>query len=197
MLGMKSLLKIATVVSLGIVGSSAHASVINLFGTTGDPGLLRASIDCGGDCLGLETGGTWSSTRGDMFTVHPPSDANELAFVNTYVDPDFLANGTKDNSGATAFTSTALYILFKIGGGNEFATALIHNTSGGLLNFSFTQIATGSGLSHISEFGEACPPDFFGCGPPVNVIPLPAGLPLLLSALGIGAILRRKGRKQA
>lgn len=56
------------------------------------------------------------------------------------------------------------------------------NTTGGL---------KGDAVSHISLYGG----DVFD--PPGGVVPLPAGLPLLLSALGLGGLLRLRQRKAA
>jgi hypothetical protein len=50
---------------------------------------------------------------------------------------------------------------------------------------------TGDAVSHISLFGGT------NDDPGVGIIPLPAGLPLLLSALGLGGLLRLRQRKAA
>ena len=48
------------------------------------------------------------------------------------------------------------------------------------------------GISHVSLYGRgSCDPTPEICGPGVNVVPVPAGLPLLLSALGLGVAVRR------
>lgn len=51
---------------------------------------------------------------------------------------------------------------------------------------------TGDGTSHISLYGYGKPSD-----PPGGVIPLPAGLPLLLTVVGIGGLIGRRKRKSA
>lgn len=121
--------------------------------------------------------GIYDSTAplfGQMFTVHPPNDATELAFVNNNLvagDSPF-ASGTKDDGVGNNFITSAKYILLKIGGGSTLATALIHNISGGTLDIDFGQLGTGSGLSHITEYGSVTP------------VPLPAGFLLLIGGLG-------------
>ncbi len=54
-------------------------------------------------------------------------------------------------------------------------------------------------VSHISVYSAPCPPGNISCGvntqtPPV---PVPAGLPLMLTAIGIGAYMRKRARKSA
>ncbi len=171
------MLKMAAVALLGMIPLSANASTINFFGDDGLPNLLRGTLTCSLTCEGLLTSGAFSPTRADMRTVHPPSAANELAFVNSVVPETFISGIKTDDPGN--FTSNALYILFKIGGGNTFATTLIMNTAGAVQSYSYIPVAgTGSGLSHINEFG---------------VIPIPAAGVLLISALaGLGFASRRR-----
>jgi len=46
--------------------------------------------------------------------------------------------------------------------------------------------------------GEECPPGNFNCPDPgIPGVPVPAGLPLMLTALGIGAYMRKRTRKSA
>ncbi len=53
------------------------------------------------------------------------------------------------------------------------------------------------GISNVQIFGASCPVGSFGCPSDTTPIPLPAGLPLLLSALGLGAFVRMRIRKSA
>lgn len=134
--------------------------------------------------------GNYDSTPslvGQMFTVHPPNDAKELAFVNNNLvagDTAFTSLGTKDDSVGNVFTTAAAYVLLKIGGGSTLATALIHNTSGVEQTYTFTGLQA-SGLSHINQFGSA-----------VSSVPLPAGFLLLLTGMG-GLLLVGRGRSKA
>lgn len=57
---------------------------------------------------------------------------------------------------------------------------------------------TGQGLSHLEVAGVyvQCSPTDPNCDPDLNVVPLPATLPMLLGAIGVaGFVARRKSRK--
>lgn len=50
-------------------------------------------------------------------------------------------------------------------------------------------------ISHVSLYArDRCDPQTQVCGPPVNQVPIPAGLPLMLGALGITGLFYRRKR---
>jgi hypothetical protein len=161
----------------------------------GCEGINSSATSNTNDPLSLPTVSTFTgfvSGFSDLFIDgNSSSAANEALFVKDITGVTYAAT-TQNTSGIVngnvSFTTSALYILLKIG--NEPNLTIIKNT-GGLNNiFTYTSKAgEGSGLSHYSEFGT-----YNGGGG--TVVPLPAGLPLMLSGLGVMAFLaRRKARK--
>ena len=153
-------------------------------GLTGERGTLSCSAAC--SVLNAEPG-VFSPGVGGVFTVHPPNLTNETSFVNANLFPGdaAFATGFKTEPAPNPFTTSALYILMKIGGGNTFNTVLVRNeTNGGSLELTWDGNSA-SGLSHVTEFGGAVP------------IPLPAGGLLLITALGGLGIAVRRRRKVA
>ena len=105
--------------------------------------------------------------------------------ANLFPGDAAFATGFKTEPAPNPFTTSALYILMKIGGGNTFNTVLVRNeTNGGSLELTWDGNSA-SGLSHVTEFGGAVP------------IPLPAGGLLLITALGGLGIAVRRRRKVA
>ena len=194
------------VIGLGAATGASAATLVFLGGVTPPPpgqqitydadtqrGQLTCSLGCEGLLSNLPSGiyspgvpsdataDGWSASAADLFNLANSSDATELAFVNLFADPDF-ASGTKSvNNPALTFTSSAEFILFKIG--SDPNVALIKNTFADNV-FTYTPFAgQGAGLSHYTEFGQndAAP------------VPLPAGLPLLIAGLGaLGIIAARR-----
>ena len=153
-------------------------------GLTGERGTLSCSAAC--SVLNAEPG-VFSPGVGGVFTVHPPNLTNETSFVNANLFPGdaAFATGFKTEPAPNPFTTSALYILMKIGGGNTFNTVLVRNeTNGGSLELTWDGNSA-SGLSHVTEFGGAVP------------IPHPAGGLLLITALGGLGIAVRRRRKVA
>lgn len=108
----------------------------------------------------------------------------------------------------TPGTSTGLLtsLVFDLGVTNNVALSATLFDSVGLRLQEYGTAPNGAGGSlkawNLAGTFSGCPdgtvPDpITGCDSNTSVIPLPAGLPLLLSALGIGAIVRRFGRKNA
>jgi hypothetical protein len=105
---------------------------------------------------GVDTADGFDSSAADLFVIGSSSDAAELAFVNAALAAynTSVSSGTKTdvNQDSYTFTSSALYILFKIG--TEPNYALIHNTTGGAVTYDYSALRQeGAGLSHITEFG--------------------------------------------
>ncbi|WP_136685946.1 VPLPA-CTERM sorting domain-containing protein [Falsirhodobacter xinxiangensis] len=165
---------------LALSSFGASAGTVLLQGSATGPDMLRGTLTCAPSCEGLLTSGAYSMTRADVFTAHP-SKASELAFVNGKTGSMF-EDLVKDEDPGNSFTSAAAYILLKIGGGNTFNVALIKNTSGGLLSFTY-EGGKRSGLSHVSEFGMATPP---------APVPLPAAGGLMAAGMIALGLLRRR-----
>lgn len=107
------------------------------------------------DVPDVTTADGFSTSAADLF-VSGSSDADELAFVNAALagTGTSFSSGTKTevNLDSFSFTSSALYILFKIGTQPNYA--LIHNTTGGSVTYDYSALRQeGAGLSHITEFG--------------------------------------------
>ena len=191
-----------------------------------DADFIRGTLSCSLGCEGL-TLSTLSFTGASDTTGYPKyqdstgfgninaelfihdtngasSTANELIQINavqgtTYTSGFKYELGGGDDGTDFTWTTNAEYILLKIG--NFPDRTVIKNTGGYGNVFTFLQAPGGNGLSHFTSYGEyECPqgqhPDCGGGGvlPPV---PLPAGMPLMLGALGLLAAVRRKTRKAA
>jgi hypothetical protein len=162
--------------------SGAGAATINLHGDKENLYLLRGMLQCSPSCEGLMFNGDFSTDRADLFTVQRPNPKKELNFVNGQTG-EFFETSVKTEKPGKMFSSAAAYILLKIGGGNSFNEALIHNTSGGVLEFTYKPAkGTGSGLSHITEYGDAAPAP----------VPLPAAGGLLAAGMTGLLFLRRR-----
>lgn len=201
-----------------LVGGTASAATLNILGSAKLNGnganytaeTVSAELICSLGCQGINSSATTDTTvplglpTVSTFTAFVPgysdlfidgnssNPTNEALFVSTVTGVTYSATTQKTAGivqGAASFTTSALYILLKIG--NEPNLTIIKNT-GGLNNvFTYTPKAgEGAGLSHYAEFGR------FGGGGGTGEIPLPAGMPLMLAGLGAMAFLaRRKARK--
>lgn len=199
----KTLFPVVGAAVLAVAASSAvSAATIKFYDETDPTTTFRGTFVCSLGCEAawfdsndptIATVTSWSSTEGDLIwnTGGAPDSTN---FVNDVLGTSYdkdddrteTARGGLEN---TSFVSNAEYILFKIGTTPN--VGLIKNTGGFGNLFTYTAVSgVGAGLSNTQEFGEY--PD-----PSGGVIPLPAGLPLILSALGLTGLLRLRHRKSA
>ncbi|MCX7565100.1 VPLPA-CTERM sorting domain-containing protein [Sulfitobacter sp. F26169L] len=223
MLDLKKTIAAGLFACIAMTGA-ASATTIQIFNDTditdpastgvgGVEGALRGTVTCSEACSALYyTGNAFGfGDPGEMFDGPSNSgSASEAGWVNSVIlsmtgtSPLFtgvdVEYGKQDNG--DPFTTDALYAIMKIG--NSPTYLMIRNDHTGEQEFSYAK-ATGAegGLSHSVGLGtitQVCLPspanNFCNSGPPVSVVPLPAGLPLLLGALGaFGIVSRRKSRK--
>ncbi|RKF12435.1 VPLPA-CTERM sorting domain-containing protein [Roseovarius spongiae] len=187
-IGVAALMAVYTVA----LPTKSHAATITFYDDPAGPADKRGTLTCSVACSALfSTPGTYNTTVGGVFTVHPPNETTQTNFVNANLkagDSSFLvADADKTEPAPSSFSTDALYILLKIGGGHTLNSLLVRNDSGaGGLELSWDG-ESASGLSHYTEFGEL----------PITTIPLPAGGLLLLTALGGLGIAARRRRKAA
>jgi hypothetical protein len=162
----------------------ANANTINIYNGSDLVGTLSSGTT-NDDILGYTAAGVTSTTEAQLFEVIPsdPPD-EEAAFdimagidVGTAIQvPGF---GCEDDCAVSAATT---YFKLKLGK----LSAFFQNTTGFILALTYEQVGTAGGLSHTTLFGEFLdPPQSTG------EVPLPAGIVLLISALGGLGVLRR------
>lgn len=179
---MKSIKTLVAAGLLALFAGGSNAATLTVVDTVANPDQTQGSLTCVVSCEGWVLNG-WSSTEAYMFTIQPNSIANEITAVNNITGGNFSGQTQTAASGNTfTFYSSALYILFKIGGQDP-SHFLIKNTSPGEITVTWNGVSgIGAGLSHYVEFGAA-------------PVPVPAAGFLLLGALGGLAMVRR--RRQA
>ncbi len=194
-MGIGNFIKIAGVaLSVGLFASAANAATINVWNdtdiNTSHTLTLRGAVTCDVACsvLNYSSGAYGFGDPGELFDGPTNSgDASEAAWANSvtggsFTAADVAAGKTDPAADNTDYVTNALYVILKIGLNPDYT--IIRNDSGGALTFSwFNQPGgNGGGLSHYTELGA-------------SVVPVPAALPLMLSAFGIGAFVTRKRRK--
>ncbi len=217
-LNFRQLVAAGAVAVAGLMATSAGAVSIDIFDdmdvTTGGGAGLRGVVECDVACSVLRyvdpPGAYEFGGPGELFNGPTSSgDAKEIAWINSVLVPAFEPTlytvaditgytNTTDANAADDWTLTNKYVILKIG--NEPDYTIIRNDSDGALTFSYTKASGAKGsLSHFFGFGavEECDPSVEVCGPPVGEVPVPAALPLLLSALGVTAVMTRRRRKAA
>lgn len=120
--------------AMGTLTGAVNASTITFYDnpadtTTGERGTLTCSAGC--SAL-FSTPSIYDSTTGGVFTVHPPTVANQISFINANRQSGeaSFATGFKTEPAVSPFTTNALYVLLKIGGGATFNSLLVRNESG-------------------------------------------------------------------
>lgn len=191
--------------SMALGASVANAATLTFYNDLNPNDTQRFTLECSLGCSAAEFSTDdptvlgdfvgWNAADGDGDLINNLTGAQASTdFVNLFTGNTFDKDADRnfiDGGGVSGamFFSSAEFLLIKIGKSPN--VGLIWNTGGANNKFTFSATkGTGSGLSGIEEFGDN---DF----PPGGIIPVPAGLPLLLSAMGVFAIVRARKRKAA
>lgn len=150
----------------------------------------------------------------DPITVNdPPGFFNETNWVfggkigvNTgYNGEGEGVSGTYDVTGVVNTALTKVLAVFKDGNGTTLVGYLLDPVNGLSGDWSSPFVeppfdfpgSSPKDVSHISIYTADCPEGSFGCGPSTSPVPVPAGLPLMLTAMGIGVYMRKRACKSA
>ena len=190
---------VGAVLALG--ANTVSAATLTFYNDVNPNDTSRATFNCSLGCEGalfdsndplVANLTSWSGSLGDLVDNLTGAQAS-TDFVNRITGESYDKDADRTETSRAGFanvmfTSSAEYILFKIGKSPN--VGLIKNTGGANNKFTFNQVGRGAGLSNTEEFGRVD-------DPPGGVIPVPAGLPLLISALGVFGIVRSRKRKSA
>ena len=183
----------AALVALVTMSSAGAASAATVACTPTVSAALTTNIGCE-----VSTAASQDFTQSDPITVNA-----EAFFGNTdwvFESKDNLADNVK--SGTLTISSllwssySQVMAIFKSGNENSdnYLVGFLlspDDTSFDYTSPFFNQNGKPKAISHISIYGRGDGDDG-DTGGPVGAVPVPAGLPLLASALGIGLFLRRR-----
>jgi len=176
------------VAAAALLSQPAFANVITI---GGGPATITCSPSCEAFTGGSPNGsndptaaGSLSSTVAQLYDGVPSNESDEASKLSILIGTAGLFIGTDGSKSAsnppTTINSLAEYLVLKLG--NE--RIYVKNTSGGQVNIVLAYNgATGLGLSHFTEFGEA------------DVIPVPGALWLMgagIAGLGFGSRRKKK-----
>lgn len=167
-----------------MLSSTAQANTLTFYNDAATQDTERFTLECSLGCLGWDGTG-FSAPDGDLFSLANNSEALEILTVNALTGGSFVSLIKTDMGGSdfASFTSSAMYLLIKIGRSPD-VTVILNTFVDNV--FTFTQTGKGAGFSHVSEFGEN-----IDISP--DPIPLPGGIVLLLSALaGLAGLARMR-----
>ena len=147
----------------------ANASLLTFYDDGLTPSGQRFTLDCSLNCTAWDSV-DFLGTDGDLDDMANSGDAAEIAYVNSITGESYASLTKTDRGGVSTamFTSSAEYILIKIGRGPN--VGVIRNLSAGN-KFTFTATGQGAGFSHTSEFGK------------IPAVPVPAAAWLFGTAL--------------
>ncbi|MBC7285119.1 VPLPA-CTERM sorting domain-containing protein [Hoeflea sp.] len=195
----KIALPIAAVFALaGGLASHAQAMTVAFQNGADGGGTDRFTVTCGISCEGwLFDAKKLDGSIGGLIGFQNESYATgkgaawEEALLASVAGETGLSFSKTPENPPTSYSSNALYQLFKIGTTPN--VGVLKNTAGVVQDYTFAAIdGEGAGLSHIANY------DIVGGGgvTPPSPVPLPAGLPLMLTAVGgLAVVVRRKSRK--
>ena len=156
----------------------ANASLLTFYDDGLTPSGERFTLSCLLTCQAWD-GVDFLGTDGDLFDLANNGEQTEIDEVNSITGETYTSLAKTDRGGVSSamFTSSAEYILIKIGQGPD--VGIIRNLSAGN-KFTFTATGQGAGFSHSSEFGR------------IPAVPVPAAVWLFGTALiGFIGISRR------